>query len=98
MRTKKAFFKMKLKSYFVILKGLSLKQIKDFSFGKWESDFKREQNLRVSNTYTKMKLKQRAGKKHRKRRKTKGESFPKEQVENADLAKPVLNQIVTTHE
>ena len=33
----------------------------------------------------------------RKCRKTKT-SFPKESVENADLQKPVLNKIMTTHE
>ena len=35
---------------------------------------------------------------NKKRRKTKRNSFPKEQVENTDLYKPVLNKIMTTQE
>ena len=39
----------------------------------------------------------RTGRKHKKRRQTKS-SFPKEQVENADLYKPILNKIMTKEE
>ena len=38
----------------------------------------------------------RTGSKHKKRRKTKKISFPKEWIENADLYKPVFNKIMTT--
>ena len=37
-------------------------------------------------------------KKHKKLRKTKKTSFPRELVENADFYKPVLNKIMTSHE
>ena len=37
-RTKRAF-NMKLKTFFIILEGLSLKQIKLITFRRWESDF-----------------------------------------------------------
>ena len=40
----------------------------------------------------------RTGSKHKKHRKTKRTSFPKEQTENTDLYKPVLNKIMTTQE
>ena len=40
----------------------------------------------------------RTGRKHKKRRKTKKTSFPKEQIENTDLYKPALNKIMTTQE
>ena len=36
--------------------------------------------------------------KHKKRRKTKKTSFPKEKVENTDLYKPVLDKVMTTQE
>ena len=41
-RTKRAF-KMKWKAFFIIFKGLSLSEIKQFCFGTWESDFNRDQ-------------------------------------------------------
>ena len=41
--------------------------------------------------------KQRTNRKHRKYRKTKT-SFPKEQVENVELYKSVLNKLMTAHE
>lgn len=44
-----------------------------------------------------MKLRQKACKKHQKRKETK-DKFPKEQVENSDLSNPVLNKILTSHE
>ena len=40
----------------------------------------------------------RTGSKHKKHRKTKKTSFPKEQIENRDLYKPVLNKIMTAQE
>ena len=42
-------------------------------------------------------IRHRTERKHKKRRTTKT-SFQKESVENADLHKPVLNKIMTTHE
>ena len=38
----------------------------------------------------------RTGSKHKKSRKTKKTSFPKEQIENTDFYRPVLNKIMTT--
>ena len=69
---------------------------------------KQDQNRRVPDTFLtngyinvkkfmKMKSKHRTDKKHSKSRKTK-DQFSKRIGQNADLSKPVLNKILTTHE
>ena len=67
----------------------------------------RKQKHRVPDTYyvnndykslRRLAGKFKTSKKHKKRRKTKKNSFPKEQIENTELHKPVLNKIMTTQE
>ena len=43
-------------------------------------------------------MRHRTGRKHKKLRKTKKTSFPKESVENVDFYKSVSSKIMTTHE
>ena len=72
---------------------------------KWEQKH-REPKTYIINDYAMLKrfkslyriLHRTSKKKHKKLRKTKKTSFPRELVENADFYKPVLNKIMTSHE